>query len=50
LAIRQTKTETPKRLEQHFKAWEQLETEAAEKTSQYDHFFQSPDRLMTSSP
>lgn len=33
-------SETPKRLEQHFKAWEQLETEAAEKISQYDRFFQ----------
>jgi hypothetical protein len=33
-------TDTPKRLEQHFQAWEKLEAEAAEKVSQYDGFFQ----------
>ena len=30
---------TAKRLEQHLKAWEKLETEAGEKMAQYDHFF-----------
>jgi hypothetical protein len=33
-------TDTPKRLEQHFQAWEKLKAEAAEKVSQYDRFFQ----------
>jgi hypothetical protein len=33
-------TDTPKRLEQHFQAWEKLEAEGAEKVSQYDSFFQ----------
>lgn len=31
---------TPKRLEQHFKAWEKLEADAVELTSKYDRFFQ----------
>ena len=33
-------THTPKRLERHFKVWENLEAEAAEKIAQHDRFFQ----------
>lgn len=40
-----TQAHTAKRLEQHFKAWEKLETEAAEKVSQYDRFFHLADQV-----
>jgi len=33
-------SETPKRLERHFRTWEKLEAEAAEKVTQYDRFAQ----------
>ena len=35
-----SQTNTEKRLEQHFTAWEKLAAAAAEKVSQYDRFFQ----------